>query len=105
MKHHPEEDSAVAAARRRLIRARRLLAIFGIPFVIGLAFCLWRPLIAFRVTNVPPGPFGGGNAAPYFEVLTVAGLGAVLFAWEVRCASRAYDEEKKRQANLRGPAC
>ncbi len=105
MKHHRLEESPLAVMRRRLIRAKRLFAIFAIPFVVGLAFCLWRPFIAFRIADVPPGPFGGGNAAPYFEVLTVAGLGAALFAWELRSASRAYNQEEKRQANLRGPGC
>jgi|SRR5579883_62900 len=105
MKHHSRDESPLAAAQRRLNHARRLFVIFTVPFFIGLAFCLWRPLIAFRIANVPPGPFGGGNAAPYFEVLTVAGLGAVLFAWELRSAWHAYGQEKKQHTNPGGPAC
>ena len=105
MKHRCEEGRPLAAARTRFIRARRLFAVCSLSFVIGLAFCVWRPLTAFRVTNVPPGPFGGGNAAPYVEVLTVAGLGAVLFAWKLWCALRDYQDEKKRQTNVSGRAC
>lgn len=105
MKQHGREESPLVVTRRRLIRARRLFAVFAIPFVVGLAFCLWRPFIAFRTANVPPGPFGGGNAAPYFEVLTVAGLGTALFAWELRSALRAYGQEKRRPTNPGGPGC